>query len=139
MPGTGEHLGHLVPQPGVRGQAMYEQEGPSVARPAPDVEEHGVGDADPGAGGSHAPNGSGWTLLSAPGPRTRYTPPVDERHTRAVWREWMPVGMIPGMTAKVTLSFSDDTIADARRWAQRDGVSLSAWIDQAARERTLRE
>ncbi len=47
--------------------------------------------------------------------------------------------MIPGMTAKVTLSFSDDTIADARRWAQRDGVSLSAWIDQAARERTLRE
>ncbi len=43
------------------------------------------------------------------------------------------------MTAKVTLSFSDDTIADARVWAQRDGVSLSAWIDQAARERTLRE
>jgi hypothetical protein len=47
--------------------------------------------------------------------------------------------MISGMTAKVTLSFSDDTIADARRWAERDGVSLSAWIDQAARERTLRE
>jgi hypothetical protein len=46
--------------------------------------------------------------------------------------------MIAGMTAKVTLSFSDDTIADARVWAQRDGVSLSAWIDQAARERTLR-
>jgi hypothetical protein len=46
--------------------------------------------------------------------------------------------MIAGMTAKVTLSFSDDTIADARRWAQRDGVSLSAWIDQAARERALR-
>ena len=43
------------------------------------------------------------------------------------------------MTAKVTLSFSDDTIADARRWAERDGVSLSAWIDQAARERTLRQ
>ena len=43
------------------------------------------------------------------------------------------------MTAKVTLSFSDDTIADARLWAQRDGVSLSAWIDRAARERTLRE
>jgi Family of unknown function (DUF6364) len=47
--------------------------------------------------------------------------------------------MLAGMTAKVTLSFSDDTIADARQWAQRDGVSLSAWIDQAARERTLRE
>src|SRR2546423_9379180 len=43
------------------------------------------------------------------------------------------------MTAKVTLSFSDDTIADARRWAERDGVSLSAWIDHAPRERTLRE
>jgi len=43
------------------------------------------------------------------------------------------------MTAKVTLSFSDDTIADARRLAERDGVSLSAWIDKAARERALRE
>jgi Family of unknown function (DUF6364) len=47
--------------------------------------------------------------------------------------------MLAGMTAKVTLSFSDDTIADARHWARQDGVSLSAWIDQAARERTLRE
>lgn len=43
------------------------------------------------------------------------------------------------MTAKVTLSFSDDTIADARRLAERDGVSLSAWIDKAARERALRD
>ena len=43
------------------------------------------------------------------------------------------------MTAKVTLSFSDDTIAEARLWAQRDGVSLSAWIDRATRERSLRE
>lgn len=48
-------------------------------------------------------------------------------------------GMLAGMTAKVTLSFSDDTIADARRLAERDGVSLSAWIDQAARQRALRE
>ncbi len=48
-------------------------------------------------------------------------------------------GMILGMTAKVTLSFSDDTIQEARRFAQRDGVSLSAWIDRAARERALRE
>ncbi len=47
--------------------------------------------------------------------------------------------MLFGMTAKVTLSFSDDTIADARRLAERDGVSLSAWIDKAARERALRE
>ena len=43
------------------------------------------------------------------------------------------------MTAKVTLSFSEQTIADARHWAEREGVSLSAWIDRAARERALRE
>ena len=50
-----------------------------------------------------------------------------------------PRGMLFGMTAKVTLSFSDETIAEARQWAQRDGVSLSAWIDRAARERSDRE
>ncbi|GAA3275049.1 MULTISPECIES: DUF6364 family protein [Dactylosporangium] len=43
------------------------------------------------------------------------------------------------MTTKVTLSFSDQTITDARHWAERDGVSLSAWIDRAAQERALRE
>jgi hypothetical protein len=43
------------------------------------------------------------------------------------------------MTAKVTLSFSDETIADARHLAEQQGVSLSAWIDRAARERALRE
>lgn len=43
------------------------------------------------------------------------------------------------MTTKVTLSFSDQTIADARHWAERDGVSLSAWIDRATQERALRE
>lgn len=48
-------------------------------------------------------------------------------------------GMLPGMTAKVTLSFSDDTIAEARQWAQQDGVSLSAWMDRAARERSDRK
>jgi hypothetical protein len=41
------------------------------------------------------------------------------------------------MTAKVTLSFTDETIEDARRYAERDGMSLSAWIDQAARKRRL--
>lgn len=51
-------------------------------------------------------------------------------HTRAT---------LGGMTAKVTLSFSDQTIAYARQWAEREGVSLSAWIDRAARERALRE
>jgi hypothetical protein len=48
-------------------------------------------------------------------------------------------GMLTRMTAKVTLSFTDETIAQARRFAERDGVSLSAWVDQAARERALRE
>src|SRR5262249_10826173 len=43
------------------------------------------------------------------------------------------------IAAKVALSFSDQTIADARYWAERDGVSLSAWIDRAAQERALRE
>ncbi|MGW0436198.1 DUF6364 family protein [Micromonospora sp. NPDC003197] len=43
------------------------------------------------------------------------------------------------MTAKVTLSFSEETIEEARRFAQRDGMSLSAWINQAAREKALRE
>jgi hypothetical protein len=44
-----------------------------------------------------------------------------------------------GMTAKVTLSFTDETIEEARRYAERDGMSLSAWIDQAAREKAARE
>lgn len=44
-----------------------------------------------------------------------------------------------GMTAKVTLSFSDETIEEARRFAKREGLSLSAWMDQAAREKALRE
>ncbi|HEY3010714.1 MAG TPA: DUF6364 family protein [Micromonosporaceae bacterium] len=43
------------------------------------------------------------------------------------------------MTAKVTLSFSEETIADARQFAEREGISLSAWINQAAREKVLRE
>ncbi|WP_213452763.1 hypothetical protein [Rhizomonospora bruguierae] len=43
------------------------------------------------------------------------------------------------MTAKVTLSFSDETIAEARRFARREGLSLSAWMDRAAREKALRE
>ncbi|WP_435207127.1 DUF6364 family protein [Micromonospora sp. bgisy143] len=43
------------------------------------------------------------------------------------------------MTAKVTLSFTDETIEEARRFAKREGLSLSAWMDQAAREKALRE
>ena len=51
----------------------------------------------------------------------------------------IPSVMFVGMTAKVTLSFTDETIEDARRYAERDGLSLSAWMDQAAREKALRE
>ncbi|TDB97894.1 hypothetical protein E1091_08065 [Micromonospora fluostatini] len=43
------------------------------------------------------------------------------------------------MTAKVTLSFSDETIEQARRFAKREGLSLSAWMDLSAREKALRE
>ncbi|ASW57422.1 DUF6364 family protein [Plantactinospora sp. KBS50] len=43
------------------------------------------------------------------------------------------------MTAKVTLSFSDETIEEARHYARQEGMSLSAWIDLAAREKALRE
>lgn len=49
------------------------------------------------------------------------------------------MGSLRGMTAKVTLSFSDETIEEARRFAKREGLSLSAWMDQAAREKALRE
>jgi len=48
-------------------------------------------------------------------------------------------GKLARMTAKVTLSFSDETIEEARRFAKREGMSLSAWMDQAAREKALRE
>ncbi|SCG55158.1 DUF6364 family protein [Micromonospora coxensis] len=51
----------------------------------------------------------------------------------------VPVGSLSRMTAKVTLSFSDETIEEARRFAKREGLSLSAWMDQAAREKALRE
>jgi hypothetical protein len=51
----------------------------------------------------------------------------------------MHFGMVFGMTAKVTLSFSDETIEEARRFAKREGLSLSAWMDQAAREKAVRE
>lgn len=65
-------------------------------------------------------------ILMPDGTRRRMT----DGHTRRT---------LSGMTAKVTLSFTDETIEDARRYAERDGMSLSAWIDQAAREKALRE
>jgi hypothetical protein len=43
------------------------------------------------------------------------------------------------MAAKVTLSFSEETIEQARACARREGVSLSTWIDRAAHERALRD
>ena len=76
-----------------------------------------------GGGRAHRPGRAGRTLVVA-------AMGMNNRHTG---------GTLPVMTAKVTLSFSDQTIADARLWAERDGVSLSAWIDRAAQERALRE
>jgi hypothetical protein len=43
------------------------------------------------------------------------------------------------MSAKVTLSLSDDTVDVARAAAQREGVSLSTWIDRVAYEQALRD
>jgi uncharacterized protein YigA (DUF484 family) len=42
------------------------------------------------------------------------------------------------MADKVTLSLNPDTLARARAEAQRAGMSLSAWIDRAARREVLR-
>ena len=40
---------------------------------------------------------------------------------------------------KVTLSLSPDTLARARAAAQAEGISLSAWMDRAARRQALRD
>ncbi|MDW5325840.1 hypothetical protein [Plantactinospora sp. KLBMP9567] len=42
------------------------------------------------------------------------------------------------MADKVTLSLNPDTLARARAAAKQDGLSLSAWIDRAARREALR-
>jgi hypothetical protein len=47
-------------------------------------------------------------------------------------------GTIEGMADKVTLSLNPDTLNKARAAAKNDGLSLSAWIDRAARRETLR-
>lgn len=46
---------------------------------------------------------------------------------------------IAGMADKVTLSLNPDTLARARAAADQAGMSLSAWMDRAARRETLRE
>jgi post-segregation antitoxin (ccd killing protein) len=43
------------------------------------------------------------------------------------------------MAAKVTLSLDPETLARARAAAQHYGMSLSAWIDRAARREALRD
>jgi hypothetical protein len=43
------------------------------------------------------------------------------------------------MAEKVSLSLSADTLARARRAARREGVSLSSWLDRAARRQLLQE
>jgi hypothetical protein len=48
-------------------------------------------------------------------------------------------GTIPGMAEKVTLSLNPDTLVRARAAAAQAGMSLSAWMDRAARREALRE
>jgi hypothetical protein len=43
------------------------------------------------------------------------------------------------MAEKVTLSLNSDTLARARAAAAQAGLSLSAWIDRAARREALRD
>lgn len=43
------------------------------------------------------------------------------------------------MANKVTLNLKLDTLERARDAAQREGVTLSAWIDRAARREALRD
>ena len=43
------------------------------------------------------------------------------------------------MAEKVTLSLNPETLARARAAAQHHGMSLSAWIDRAARREALRD
>lgn len=46
---------------------------------------------------------------------------------------------MPRMANKVTLSLNSDTLARARDAAQRESLSLSAWMDRAARREALRD
>ena len=46
---------------------------------------------------------------------------------------------IGGMADKVTLSLNPDTLARARTAAERTGMTLSAWMDRAARREALRD
>lgn len=43
------------------------------------------------------------------------------------------------MAEKVTLSLNPDTLARARAAADQAGLSLSAWLDRAARREALRD
>lgn len=43
------------------------------------------------------------------------------------------------MADKVTLSLNPETLARARAEAEREGLTLSAWMDRAARRAALRD
>lgn len=43
------------------------------------------------------------------------------------------------MAEKVTLSLNPDTLARARAAAEHEGLTLSAWMDRAARREALRD
>ena len=48
-------------------------------------------------------------------------------------------GTLGGMADKVTLSLSPDTLSLARSEATREGLTLSAWMDRAARREANRD
>ncbi|HEX6968212.1 MAG TPA: hypothetical protein VF174_05300 [Micromonosporaceae bacterium] len=43
------------------------------------------------------------------------------------------------MAERVTVSFSAETLSRARAAAHREGLSLSAWLERAARREALRD
>lgn len=51
----------------------------------------------------------------------------------------MTIGEQVGDGQAVTVTLSSDTLARARSEAERAGVSLSAWLDRAARTQALRD
>lgn len=38
-------------------------------------------------------------------------------------------------TRKVTITLSEEALADVRRYAKAEGLSVSAWLERAARDR----
>jgi len=47
-------------------------------------------------------------------------------------------GSIAGMTAKLSVSLTEETYRQVREYAASDGVTISAWLDRAARREAHR-